>query len=647
LVQTKFIDPAKLVQRLVRTRNVAGLRELLLDEEARASAVRLALEGLVEVDSTESWAALSAVVGGRDSQAVERVMEVLADHESSGAVRALGEGLGNPNPFVRSAALRALGRHEGAHILPLLLRGSRDPEPAIARRARHDLIRRVARQPDILGDIRAATAEGIVDILDVPRAMELLSRIYPEPIRKIAARRVGQLGGDEATGKLVSLIATAPGTVRDAGWDALEACREVSADLLQPLLTAGDFRTRARALLLYARWADASAEPLLVGFTDDPSPEVRSAALSALMCVLGSGCVPYLRKAMKDELVEVRLRAVDLLCDLPDSSTDLVAVVAREEGEIKRKAITWLANHGVVTPELVMDYVEFLLQGADVTHLSDREYLDGLGAAARELAQQQLPEGMLPLTALVRSVIKRLRRIAIEGIMMYPPVDRADALHSLQDTYDLDVLNNVALGLHECGDSRAVVPLIRASFECRGRAQNRARLALQGCPQISELDFLIARLKNRWASVRCYCAERLRVLREARSIPALLDASRDEEVEVQLAVFEALGVFAEESQEVVNRMLEAIRFGDISVRQMACEALGAARCKEAVPELIKALHNCFLRPRASDALRRIGDRKGYLAMKRIERRERMFPKKPREVLENEQKRQRALLDAGR
>ena len=67
-------------------------------------------------------------------------------------------------------------------------------------------------------------------------------------------------------------------------------------------------------------------------------------------------------------------------------------------------------------------------------------------------------------------------------------------------------------------------------------------------------------------------------------------------------------------------------------RNRPSEALGEARCKAAVPDLVKALHNYFLRPRAEQALKMIGDRKGYLAIKRLKRREKLFPKKPRDVI---------------
>jgi HEAT repeat protein len=281
--------------------------------------------------------------------------------------------------------------------------------------------------------------------------------------------------------------------------------------------------------------------------------------------------------------------------------------------------------------------MEFLLRGSGTTDLSDTGYLDGLAAAAKALGKNQIPEALLALSALARSVVRRLRRIAMEAIMLYEGSDRSDALFSLQDTYDPDLLKHVAFGLHESNDARAFVPLIRTMMEGKGRAVTKAKQILLEGKEASDLDTLVPLLLSRYASVRRFGAERLKVLKDERSIDPLLSASHDDNVEVQLAVFEALSPFAGTDRKVLDRMLQAIEYGDISIRQAACESLGEARCKEAAPGLIKALHNFFLRPRATEALKRIGDRKGYLALKRIERREAMFPKKPKGGFETSRK----------
>ena len=638
-------DFERLVLRLVRNEHVQGLVDLMLDEETPAAYQKSSLEGLIDIDSVEAWDAVCELVAHHEGHVVELVIDVLGHKPAAGALRALGECLGNPHPFVRSEAVRAISRHVDPQSLALLLRGSRDPEPAIGRMAGRSLVSKLERAPASIAEIRTSTAEGIVGLLGVHGTMEYLSDAYPEPLRIVAARRLGEIGGDEATGALVSLVEALRGPVSDACWGALEVCHTVSDQLVVPLLAHSDAEVRARSIAIYGRCTDATAAELLSGLAGDPDSDVRIASLNALFHVLEAAARPHLDRALDDAEAEVRLRAVELLCALPDTTGVLQRVVSSEDGLIKRKALTALANRGVVTRALVMDYTEFLLEGASVTDLSDREYLNGLGAAAKVLGQKSVPEGLVALTALVRSVIKRLRRVAVEGIMAYAPADRADSLSSLADSYDMDVLKSVAFGLHEGSDPRAIVPLIRASYESKGRSQLRAHALLKDYEQVSELDFLVALLKSRWASVRRYGAERLSVIHDSRSIPPLLEASRDDDVEVQLAVFEALASFATESEEVVERMLEALSYGDISVRQKACEALGEARCKAAIPHLIKALYNFFLRPRASEALKRIGDRKGYLALKRIERRESLFPKKPKDALEEERRRKRAALDA--
>lgn len=645
LARRKSVDLDRLVTRMVRNEHVTGLIELILDEQTPAAYRRQALEGLIEVGNQEAWDGLCNLVVSNDGHVVELIIQTLAQSSAPQALRALGECLSNESPFVRSEAVRAIDLHHGAQTLTLLLRASRDPQPSVGRMAARALTRKLEQRPAVLSEIRESTAEGIMEILDVRWAMEYLADVYPTKLRVIAARRLGQIGGEEATTALVSIIEAIRGPVQDACWSALQSCGSVSEHHLFPLFANPDGSVRARAITVYGRFADEHAAGLLQGFAGDADPDVRIASLTALARVTEAGASTSLEAALEDPEPRVRMHAVELLCTMPDSAHALIGVVNREKGDMRRKALTALANWNIVTPELVMAYLEYLLQGANVTDVSDREYLDGLGAAARALGSQRVPEGLIALTALVRSVVKRLRRIAIEGIMSYPIEERSDALFALVDTYDMDVLKNVAFGLHDSQDARALVPLIRTSYECKGRPQIRAQKVLKEYDQCSDLTFLVELLSNRWPSVRRFGAERLKAIHDPRSIPPLLEASRDEDVEVQLAVFEALGPFATESQDVIKRMLEAISLGDISVRQMACEALGEARVKEAVPDLVKALYNFFLRPRAGEALKRIGDRKGILAMKRIERREKLFPKKPKEALEAERRKHRASIDA--
>jgi HEAT repeat protein len=85
-------------------------------------------------------------------------------------------------------------------------------------------------------------------------------------------------------------------------------------------------------------------------------------------------------------------------------------------------------------------------------------------------------------------------------------------------------------------------------------------------------------------------------------------------------------------------MADAVTYGDLSLRLTVIEAIGEAclagtRVPSAVDPLIRALGNRFLRKKAEVALRRMGDRRGLLAVKRRKIRDLIIPKpaRPAEV----------------
>jgi HEAT repeat protein len=638
LGKRSLAEEEKLVRRMAKNRFFAGLGELLAEPDVRASIVPEAVIALVDIGSPEALDTLSrAILLPMAAPRVEQVFEALQSEPPEVGCRVADAALGHPDPFARWAVVKYLSQVQSSHSIVLLLRASRDPKPSVARAAARSLLERVEQNPQLLAQIRSATAEGIIELLDANWAMEFMAEDYPEKLRIVAARRLSQLGGEDATVVLISMVECVEGPLLEVCWKALENTAGLVSHHLIPLLASNVSSIRARALSVYARWCDAHAEGLLAGLAQDPAADVRKVALSALQRILEWESREYLIAALEDETEHVRLHAVELLSKFPDVAPEMMGVVESNRGEIRRVGITYLANQGIATPELVMVYMEFLLRGSGTTDLSDTGYLDGLAAAAKALGKNQIPEALLALSALARSVVRRLRRIAMEAIMLYEGSDRSDALFSLQDTYDPDLLKHVAFGLHESNDARAFVPLIRTMMEGKGRAVTKAKQILLEGKEASDLDTLVPLLLSRYASVRRFGAERLKVLKDERSIDPLLSASHDDNVEVQLAVFEALSPFAGTDRKVLDRMLQAIEYGDISIRQAACESLGEARCKEAAPGLIKALHNFFLRPRATEALKRIGDRKGYLALKRIERREAMFPKKPKGGFETSRK----------
>jgi HEAT repeat protein len=120
--------------------------------------------------------------------------------------------------------------------------------------------------------------------------------------------------------------------------------------------------------------------------------------------------------------------------------------------------------------------------------------------------------------------------------------------------------------------------------------------------------------------VRLWAAERLEGHDDPRAVDLLLGLLDDPSAEIQYASLRALAKFASEPR-VSDRLVACLGGGDLSVRQAAIEVLGEARAASAVPALIRALSNTFLKAKAQAALKAIGDRRGFLAVLRRKRRD--------------------------
>jgi HEAT repeat protein len=176
-----------------------------------------------------------------------------------------------------------------------------------------------------------------------------------------------------------------------------------------------------------------------------------------------------------------------------------------------------------------------------------------------------------------------------------------DALESLSGTDDPGVLREVAVGLAEAGDLRAIVPLIRAVMETGGAAKRQALRWLRSFAVTSTLDFALAALRHPRESVRLWAAGELRGVEDPRAIEPLLRFLEDSPEPCQIVAIAALARFAGDPR-VMERLIGRLGFGDLSVRQAAIEALGEAKAVAAVPALLRALENGFLRPKARAAL---------------------------------------------
>ena len=177
------------------------------------------------------------------------------------------------------------------------------------------------------------------------------------------------------------------------------------------------------------------------------------------------------------------------------------------------------------------------------------------------------------------------------------------------------------------------MPLIRAVEECGGRAGKRCLELLRDQETLRNLSFLIDAIRTKWPSVKKFAAHEMETLRSPSFVDPLLTAMDDEDLEVRMAAIRALRKFLA-VERVASRLVEAIGYGDLSLRQMAIETIGEASLEgttlsPAIDPLIRALGNRFLRKKAEVALKRMRNRNGLLAIKRRRIRDQMSPRQPR------------------
>jgi hypothetical protein len=239
---------------------------------------------------------------------------------------------------------------------------------------------------------------------------------------------------------------------------------------------------------------------------------------------------------------------------------DLAAAATRDADErVRRVGVRILLRRGVWDPDWV-SYVH-LRPGTDGWTESDR-----------------------------RLIVNRLRK-----------ENAVEALASLADTDDGVVLRDVAFGLADAGDARAIFPLLRALRESPGPRRD-AEKRLKGFPETGEIDFALAALRHRRESVRLWSACALEGVEDPRAIEPLLRLLDDSSAPCRQAAVRSLGPFAADPR-VTERLIGCLDLGDLSVGRAAIEALAKAKAVAAVPALLRALDNGFLRPKARAALK--------------------------------------------
>lgn len=622
MVKTADSDVLSRMEDMARRADFVALGEILT-KESTPMIRRRAMELLFEAKVPEAYDTLADAAAGAEVGLNEEILNSLRARPGDATLRAMARVLSSENSIRRAFTISLLAQREESASLTMLLRGARDPVKSVCRIAERALIHRISRAPSVLAQLPRESIAGIVSIVPLELAQELLDPKYPAVVRGEAAKRLAIAAGAEAVATLMALSSESDPILARAAWEGFRLITNLPATFLLPFLADRRDEFRRQGLELFARTCGRECAPIVTGLLKDKAPSVREEAVRTLFTLLGEESIPLISKLARDPEVCVRRTVLQCFGKAQSAQNYIIQMALEEKSELRDAAMIEAAKKNIFCQELANDYLTFLDRNA-TEQSPPADIVDAMAVIAKILGDAHEPRALSGFAALCRTTSRRLRRIGIEAVLAFPQEQRGDVLVTLSDTHDRAMLSAIALALGEVNDPRATLPLIRTYVECGGRQARQAGELLQKDPRTEDIEFLVHLLANKWASARRYSAAKLKNSKDERVVDPLLKASEDEDTEVQLAAIEALSGFAKINQRVVERLINACAIGDITVRQAAVEALGDAQIVEAVPNLIKALHNIFLRPRAVDALKKVGGRQGYLAMKRLQRREQLF-----------------------
>ncbi|MBN2206548.1 MAG: HEAT repeat domain-containing protein [Candidatus Aminicenantes bacterium] len=243
-----------------------------------------------------------------------------------GAVDALAGLLTDPDPIVRAYAAGALGGTKADRAVPRLIALLGDADPYVRRTAAESLGRTDSSQA--VQPLLTALEDPVQDVVNA--AVRALGRIpHPEVIPVLiralrnddwgaagaAAQALGEMGAEEAIEPLIRCFEESPTCPYDRVGTAL---RQLGSDRavdawIAGLSRAGWWYPRAFCASALGRYKMEKGLGPLQDALKDESPQVRRAAVLALMEFRSPATIEALRGALKDEDFEVRLYAKEAL----------------------------------------------------------------------------------------------------------------------------------------------------------------------------------------------------------------------------------------------------------------------------------------------------------------------------------------------
>lgn len=647
---------------------VAGLQDA--DASIRLEILRF----LLRARDARRFERVRAAIRHRDASLRREILQSLEEYDGPDRPELLGEFLEDPDFFLRKKAFDSLSSLPPQQAYLVFRKVVSDTNSVLRKQAVEALLRYPDEQsvPGLipaLGESDALLRKTIWDRIERAATEDLLRQIeealdsVPEPvleehwdlILKWSSRKNDESLWESAAGtekvrsraalellsrKSLSDIESWVRKCYDGGdrsqivtvlrglarMEKVE-CRElVRFGLRHPMAAVRE--TALRECLRGVRLEQFDEE--LLRLSGDPESSVRAVAVNGVLGRKSPGWEKIAAEGVRDPFVEIRKASVNTLVVTSDDwvVAPLEIAAGDEDAAVSTLAVKCLVKRGIGKQELAPHFARTFAAGGDDPIRS--KIAEMLGTLK---VQTSLPD----LVAAAKKGGPLLRRSSAQAIAAIGGKEGLDSLAALSATDDVNVLRIVATKLGEASDDRAVIPLIRASEECKGRSAKAAEKMLKKYAYVEEPEFLISSLKIKRASVKRFAAGRLEHCTDRRALGPLQEAMSEPNGDVQMAVLKALGNFTEEPS-IVEKIMEYVTFGETAVRQTAVEVLGDRKVLSSVPVLIRVLGNVFLKVRAMEALKKIGDRKGILAILRRKRREEEIEKQKERIRDLNEKR---------
>lgn len=566
---------------------VPALISALKDDEplVRAAAANALFEiGRIAKDSTP--ALLKALA---DSNPIVRgnAVAALAEIEQTSTPSLLASLLENGSTSVRASAARALGQI-GSAAAPVI--------KSTIEKLKHP--REMARE-------QAMRNLGKIGVVAVPLLADALSNSEGE-FREYVVRALGETEAENALPLLLPLLEERSGSI---GWIAsasLAALGPPAVPALSEQLRSTKSHVRERAANALGWMGSAAVEsvPALAQALNDEASSVREAVAAALGAIGIAGLTPLLSTLMRVEdsdrwsvaaaIEEIGLAAVPTL----------ISMLADAELSTREQAAIILGGIGSDAGEAVPALIHMLKSDEESGQIQAAVALGEIGSPAADLALDALISalnGTVPLIA--------ANAAAALGKLGCPPPKRIVAelvdAQSHRDQRVKDSAYRAVLNLGARHPAAAVSHLLE--LWDAGTTQAFGQILNIGVAAIKPL-LTIFRDSN--APLRHWSRTALLAF-GAQAVPSLIEALRDESVDVREQTALMLGEIAPDAAvtKAVSHIINLLYDNDKAVRAAAAWALGKVGppAIRAVPRLRALLHDvAMVRFHAAQAIKEIG-----------------------------------------